>query len=122
MVETSTCDPILSDHAQISKNSKFLQLFSPEDSNLIIFSDKVKKFNYLGWRQERLLIITQRTIYYAKPDQVKRSLPIQNLAGISKALFSKKGEFTLHMADTYDTRFQSPRREQMISVIQEAYF
>lgn len=36
----------------------------------IIFSDKIKKINQNGWTQERIMVITDKTIYNVKGTKI----------------------------------------------------
>ncbi len=71
----------------------------------MLFSDKVKKINMFDWVQERRLVITNEKVYNFKKNKIKRFISIHTIEGISKALGSTKGEFTIHVPKEYDYRF-----------------
>lgn len=71
----------------------------------VIFSDKVGKINQSEWTQKRVLVITSTNIFNLDGKKVKRVIPIKLLGGFSKNVIGKKKEFTLHVPDQYDYRF-----------------
>ena len=75
----------------------------------IMFSEKIKKINQNQWTQERLFVITDEKIYNIHKNNIKRSMNIQDLGGISKLTEKTKKEFTIHFPDDYDYRFHSDK-------------
>lgn len=61
------------------------------------------------WNQDRILVLTTQAIYNFKKQQMKRSIEISKLGGVSKNTKGQKPEFTLHVAGEYDYRFISDR-------------
>ena len=73
-----------------------------------MFSEKLKKINQDGWKQDRILVITNTKILNIKQNEVKRGFTIAKLRGLSYNVTDKKDkEFTLHVKDEYDYRFVS---------------
>ena len=70
-----------------------------------------------GWVQQRYLIITNEKIYNIKKTKIKRSIVINTLSGITKNLQGSKKEFTLHVNTEYDYRFQSEKRDEIITIL-----
>lgn len=86
-----------------------------------MFSDKVKKINMMGWKQERILVITNETIYNIKKTKAKRKITIASLGGVSKTMTGAKIEFTLHVNKSYDYRFLSEKREEIIDILKQRF-
>jgi hypothetical protein len=75
----------------------------------VLFTDKIKKINMFDWVQERRFIITTEKIYNMKKNKVKRFITLNSMGGLSKAIGSTKGEFTIHVNKEYDYRYCSDR-------------
>jgi len=76
----------------------------------LLFSDKVKKINMYDWNQERILVVTSKSVYNFKKQKIKRVIPIVKIGGISKTILQgSKNEFTIHVPSEYDYRFISDR-------------
>ena len=114
---TSFCMP--NDYIGFIRNPKLVALI--DSSEFLIFADKVKKLNSVGWKQDRIFVITTEHIYNIKKDKVKRRIQIAMLAGISKTMLGSKNEFTLHVMKEYDYRFLSDRRTEIIDTIKRRY-
>jgi len=66
-------------------------------------SIKVKKPNKLGlWSKTLSFLITCYNIYAFKNNKLKRVIPIEMLAGITKNLMSKSKEFVIHVMNEPD--------------------
>lgn len=107
-----------SDYLGLTFQPKFQQMIG---SQKLMFSDKIKKINMFGWVQQRYFLITNEKVYNIKKTKIKRSIPINNLSGITKNLQGSKREFTLHVNSEYDYRFQSDKRDEIIGILKTAY-
>ena len=47
---------------------------------------------------------------------------MDKLLGITKSMSEPNGELVLHIKDSYDYRFRSDARDQIIDVIRKQYF
>ena len=72
-----------------------------------MFSGKVQKWNKYTIKQERSLVITNLNIYNFKRKKLRRVVPIENLAGLTKLLKSDSQEFVIHVKQDYDYRLES---------------
>lgn len=88
----------------------------------LLYADKVKKTNMFEWTQERTLVITNVALYNIHKKEVKRTIFIKDIGGITKTVPpSKAKEFTVHVPSTYDYRFITERREEIIDLIKRLY-
>ena len=82
----------------------------------IVLSCMVTKYNEAGYRQERVLILTENAIYNIKKNKVKRRIPYEKLDAIT--ISTTSSEFVLHVNDEYDYRYLSyERRPEIIETI-----
>lgn len=51
-----------------------------------LFADKVKKTNMFEWTQERTLVVTNSAIYNFHKKEVKRTIDIKDIGGITKTV------------------------------------
>ena len=72
-----------------------------------MFSGKVQKWNKYTIKQDRSLIITNLNVYNFKRKKLRRVVPIENLAGLTKLLKSDSQEFVIHVKQDYDYRLES---------------
>jgi serum/glucocorticoid-regulated kinase 2 len=52
---------------------------------------------------------------------LKRAIPIAAIGGVSKWLSKKSNEFVIHVTQQYDYRYQSDKRDEIISSLKMAY-
>ena len=78
----------------------------------VFLSTVVTKYNDLGFRQERILAITENAIYNIKRKSVQRRMPIEKLEALTVSTMSS--EFVLHIKEEYDYRLLSYERRQDI--------
>lgn len=82
------------------------------NNETVYLSCTVTKYNDLGFRQERALVLTENAIYNFKRKVVQRRIPLEKLDTISLSTMSS--EFVLHIKDEYDYRLLSYERRQEI--------
>lgn len=88
----------------------------------MLFADKVKKTNMFDWTQERTLAITNVAIYNVHKKECKRRIPLSDFGGITKTVHpSKANEFTVHVPSSYDYRFSSARRDEIVDLLKQLY-
>jgi hypothetical protein len=52
----------------------------------LLFADKIKKTNMYDWTQERTLIITNVGVYNIHKKEVKRTIYIKDIGGLTKTI------------------------------------
>ena len=72
-----------------------------------MFSGKVQKWNKYTIKQDRSLVITNLNVYNFKRKKLRRVVPIDKLAGLTKLLRSENQEFVIHVKQDYDYRLLS---------------
>ena len=86
----------------------------------IQFSDKIKKVNKNGWKQDRYIIITDHAIYNLKKASLKRRIDYKTIMGITLSKLSD--EFVIHCEDIdYDYHYISSRKNIIIEIIAKNY-
>ena len=71
----------------------------------VYLSTIITKYNDLGFRQERVLVITENAIYNMKRKSVQRRIAMEKLEALTISTMSS--EFILHVKDEYDYRLLS---------------
>ena len=98
------------DYLGIKNNPKLV------NNEKVFYSCLITKYNDLGIRQERSLVLTDMAIYNLKKSAIQRRIPYDKLESISKSKLSS--EFILHIKSEYDYRFLSfNRRNEIIEKI-----
>lgn len=82
------------------------------NNETVYLSSIVTKYNDLGFRQERVLVITDSAIYNLKKKVIQRRMPYEKLEAITLSTMSS--EFVLHIKNEYDYRLLSYERRQDI--------
>jgi hypothetical protein len=68
------------------------------------------------------LVVTNAAVYNIHKKEVKRKILISDIGGLTKTVPpSKSQEFTIHVPSTYDYRFQSPRRDEIIDLLKRLH-
>ena len=70
----------------------------------ILISDKVTKINQYEWGQQRGLLITNQHVHNLKKDDIKRSINLASVRGLS-VTETEADEFVIHVNEDYDYRF-----------------
>ena len=86
-----------------------------------MFSGKVRKFNKYGIRQERTLLVTLNMVYNLKDKEVQRQIDIKTIKGLTKSISENQGEFVLHVEGSYDYRYRSEYRNEIITIMKASY-
>jgi serum/glucocorticoid-regulated kinase 2 len=102
-----------------SKNSDYLNFKACNhlvNKERVVLSCNVTKYNEAGFRQERVLVLTENALYNLKRQMVKRRIPLEKFDAITISTVSS--EFVIHVRDEYDYRFLSyERRAEIIEKI-----
>jgi len=86
-----------------------------------MFSGKVVKWNKYGIKQDRSLVITNLNVYNFKKKSLRRVVPIEQLAGLTKLLKADSKEFVIHVKKDYDYRLQSDHFQTIFEVLKVSY-
>jgi len=87
---------------------------------IIQFSDKINKINRYGFKQERIILLTDKAIYNIKKGSLSRRMDYKNIDCIIVAKLSE--ELAIHCKDVdYDYRIVSSRRKMIIEIISKCY-
>ena len=78
----------------------------------VYLSCGVTKYNDLGFRQDRVVVVTENAIYNMKKKSIQRRIPLDKLEAISLSTMSS--EFVFHVKNEYDYRLLSYERRQDI--------
>lgn len=107
------------DFIGFQQDSASMKLLSGEK---LLFADKIKKTNMFDWTQERTLVITNQAVYNIHKKECKRQIHIRDIGGLTKTNPpSKSQEFVIHVPSSYDYRFSSTRRDEIIDVLKRLY-
>ena len=69
------------DFLNLSKNYSIKNNITRDEE--IQFSDKIFKINKYGWKQERVVLITDKAIYNLKKLSLKRRIDFKTIIGIT---------------------------------------
>lgn len=78
----------------------------------IYLSCSITKYNDYGFRQERILVLTNEAIYNINKKKVKKRISYRDLEAISQSTMSS--EFVLHIKNSNDYRYLSFRQKAEI--------
>lgn len=95
------------DYLSFGTDPTILKLLETHET--IIFSDKVYKFNCYNWKQERNLVITDKSLYNIKKKTVKRKILIANIKALIVSTNDQSKELVLHIPSEYDYHYATPR-------------
>jgi len=73
-------------------------------------------------QQDRVLVITNTSIYNFKKNEAKRKIDISKMIGLTKSISEGHGEFVMHSKNEYDYRMRSEARDQILDVIKRVYY
>merc|ERR1712060_848267 len=76
------------------------------------------------WSQERMIAITDKAIYNIHKKKIKRVIQHSEIGGITKTVPSSRNvtEFTIHVPSSYDYRFSSEKREEILRVVKTCFY
>ena len=86
----------------------------------IQFSDKIKKINKNGWKQDRNILLTDKAIYNLKKTSLKRRIDYKTIRGITLSKLSD--EFVIHCEELdYDYHYISSRKKTIVEILAKNY-
>ena len=95
------------DYLKFTNEPDILKLFEPDEK--LIFSDKLYKYNPFSWKQERNIVITNKSVYNLKNKSLKRKIIFKSISAVTLSTHEESEEFVLHVPAEYDYRYTSPR-------------
>lgn len=109
----------VNDYIGFKGQPELMKLISGEQ---LLFADKIQKTNMFEWTQERTFVITNAAVYNIHKKEIKRAIKISEIGGLSKTVPPSKAlEFTIHVPETYDYRFTSARRDDIVMLLKQLY-
>lgn len=86
----------------------------------VFLSTNLIKYNDLGFRQERTLVITAGAVYNIRKTSVQRRIPLEKLEAMT--LSNMSSEFVFHVKDNYDYRMSSfEKRKEIVEIVAYLY-
>lgn len=112
------------DRLDMKGNKDCMKMLESQSSltEMVVYSNNLKKINKRGVEQERILLITDRAVYNLmpkNPGKCKRRIPIEDIGALSLATLSH--EFVLHVPNEYDYRFKSLEKDKIAKVLKRTY-
>lgn len=106
------------DHLSLGQNAQITKMLAKHGDKLIIFSDLIIKVNKRNKMQERILMITESSIYNIEPQsyKMKRRILLKGVASISLSKLPDNF-FALHVPSEYDYLMVSTKKCEIISKI-----
>jgi len=113
--------PAKKDYINFSADSALMQLIG---GDTLVYASMVKKINQFEWSQERMIAITNNAIFNIHKKKIKRVITINDIGGISKTVPPSRctTEFTVHVPSSYDYRFATEKREEILDVLKRCYY
>ena len=106
------------DFLEFSQNHHIISNITRDEP--ILFSDKIQKINWLSFKQERNIIITDRAIYNLNDTTFKRRIDFKFIKGISVSKISD--EFVIHCDDKeYDCQYSSSKKKIILKILASLY-
>lgn len=76
---------------------------------VILLSDLVTKINEYEWGQQRGFLITSEKIHNLSKTEIKRSILLKDLLGVTITTEDEGDEFVVHVEQDYDYRYISQK-------------
>lgn len=109
------------DHLNLQANAVVGKMLNKFNDGKILFSDLLIKVNKRNKMQERILVITETTVYNIEPHsyKMKRRIPLKGIGQIS---ISKLPDnfFIFHVPNEYDYLLVSCKKTEIITTITDA--
>jgi hypothetical protein len=77
-----------------------------------LVSCEVKKYNDYGFRQDWILVITNKALYNLKKKTIKRRIPFENIQALTKSEIGQ--EFVIHVSNENDYWYLSFNFKELI--------
>ena len=109
-------EPNIQDFLGWSNDKEILKIIKGEK---LYYSNKLYKYNSFSMKQERNLLLTDKSLYNFKNKKLKRQMKYEEMLGIT---FSKQNnELVIHGKDGYDFHFISQDKIIIIYIISVLY-
>ena len=109
-------EPSFQDFLSWSNNKEILKVIKNE---ILYFSNKIYKYNSFSLKQERNLVLTDKSLYNFQNKKIKRQMKYEEMLGIT---FSKQSnEFVIHAKEGYDFHYISQDKTIIIYIISVFY-
>ncbi|EGC39253.1 hypothetical protein DICPUDRAFT_86183 [Dictyostelium purpureum] len=119
---SSVSKVFLGDFLRLSNNVSILKMISKFGDNQILFSDVLIKVNKRNKMQERIIIITDKSIYNVNPKdyKLKRRISLENVTSLSMST-QEDNFIILHVNSEYDYVLVGSRKIEIATVLVESY-
>lgn len=107
------------DQLNFANDAEIKKLLEPDEK--VVYSGKITKFNDMGWKQERNMVVTNKSIMNLQKKSLKRKMKITTVEAITKSKSKDSTEFVLHIPSEYDYRYTGDQREPIIQAIKQGY-
>jgi serum/glucocorticoid-regulated kinase 2 len=109
-------EPFFQDNLNWNSDPDISKLIGKET---IYYTNKVHKLNAILLKQERVLILTDQSLYNIHNKKVKRQMKYEEMLGITFSIVSN--EFVIHADKGYDFHFSTPDKIMIIYIIAKCY-
>ena len=108
------------DHLKVVNDANIMGKIQPNEK--ILFSEMLTKKNRFGFNQSRKLIITDCNLYNFKESNLKRTLDISKIKGITVSTAKNCQEFVIHgNEEEHDYLYTSKYKYTIIYLLEKAY-
>ncbi|KYQ91220.1 hypothetical protein DLAC_08146 [Tieghemostelium lacteum] len=120
---SSVSKVFLGDFLKLSLNVTILKMISKYGDNHILFSDVLVKVNKRNKMQERIVIITDKSLYNVHPTdyKLKRRISLENITSLSMSTL-EDNFIIIHVNSEYDYVLVSSRKTELTTILVEAYY
>ncbi|KAF2073563.1 hypothetical protein CYY_005112 [Polysphondylium violaceum] len=120
---SSVSKVFLGDFLKLSNNVSTLKMMSKYGDNRILFSDVLTKVNKRNKMQERIIIITDKSIYNVHPTdyKLKRRISLESVTALSMSTM-EDNFIIFHVNSEYDYVLISGRKIEIATILVEAYY
>jgi len=120
---SSVSKVFLGDFLKLSSKVSILKMMSKYGDNRILFSDVLTKMNKRNKMQERIIIITDKSIYNVHPIdyKLKRRISLDNVTALSMSTM-EDNFIIFHVNSEYDYVLISGRKIEIATILVEAYY
>ena len=114
--------PNFQDHKGCGTNPEIMAQLDASKDEKVIFSCDVIKINRWMQRQTRILLLTNRSLYNIKKDQIQRKINVQQIKAVTKSTKDGCIQFVVHVASEYDYIYESEFRPEIFEAIKYVYY
>jgi hypothetical protein len=73
-------------------------------------------------KQSRILLLTNRSLYNIKKDQIQRKINVQQIKAVTKSTKDGCIQFVVHVASEYDYIYESEFRPEIFDALKYVYY